>query len=79
MLTDPILGMVMAGFLVRWTRRSGRTPKDRAPSASPSERPEAIALGTISFSLYLIHYPLLALGDTLLRRAGSVEMPDSES
>lgn len=70
MLTDPIIGVAMAGLLVRWTRRSLPTANEsRPPLLRLFERPEAIALGTISFSLYLIHYPLLALGDALLRRA----------
>ncbi|SIO61783.1 Peptidoglycan/LPS O-acetylase OafA/YrhL, contains acyltransferase and SGNH-hydrolase domains [Singulisphaera sp. GP187] len=69
MITDPIIGVLMAGLLVRWTRRAvsgGAGP--RLPLLRLLECRAAITLGTISYSLYLIHYPLLALGDAVLRR-----------
>ena len=69
MLTDPIVGAAMACLLVRWTRRSlPGAAGPRLPLLRLLEGREAGALGTISYSLYLIHYPLLAMGDAALRR-----------
>ncbi|AGA26706.1 acyltransferase family protein [Singulisphaera acidiphila] len=69
MLIDPLIGVLMAGLLVRWSRRALPTAVGpRLPLLRLLEGQVAVALGTISFSLYLIHYPLLALGDAVLRR-----------
>lgn len=69
MLTDPLIGVLMAGLLARWSRRALPTALGpRLPLLRLLEGRTAVALGTISFSLYLTHYPLLALGDAVLRR-----------
>jgi peptidoglycan/LPS O-acetylase OafA/YrhL len=69
MIADPIVGAAMACLLVRWTRRAapGAT-EPRLPLLRLLEGRSAGALGSISYSLYLIHYPLLAAGDAILRR-----------
>ncbi|WP_406696000.1 acyltransferase [Singulisphaera sp. Ch08] len=69
MLTDPIIGVLMAGLLVRWTRStSPGASRPQLPLLRLLQRRWAVALGTISYSLYLIHYPLIALGDAVMRR-----------
>jgi len=69
MMADPFVGVVTAGLLVRWARRSapGET-RPRPPLLRWLEWPWVLRLGTFSYSLYLIHYPLLALGNAWLRR-----------
>lgn len=69
MIADPIVGVVMAGLLVRWSRRAApRTGASRLPLLRLLEGRWAVTLGAISYSLYLIHYPLLAVSNAILRR-----------
>jgi peptidoglycan/LPS O-acetylase OafA/YrhL len=68
MLADILTGGVVACLLMRRARR--------APSSTPPamlrliEARWAVALGACSYSLYLIHYPLLALANIVLRDCG---------
>ena len=67
MVGDPLIGAAAAWLIVRGARR--RTPGIAAPRWSVFrvlEDRRAVALGTISYSLYLIHHPLLAIADVTL-------------
>jgi peptidoglycan/LPS O-acetylase OafA/YrhL len=68
MAADPLVGAATAGLIVRWARRTD--PGSEAPRPFVLrllEDRRAVALGSISYSLYLVHYPLLALADATLR------------
>jgi peptidoglycan/LPS O-acetylase OafA/YrhL len=83
MISDPLVGLATAGLLVRWARRArpgnlgdpgsgqgeGTTgePPQRSVVVRLLESRALVSLGTISYSLYLVHYPLLALADAALR------------
>ncbi len=65
---DPLVGAATACLLVRWARRAAPgSGAPRPPVLRLLESRRAVALGSISYSLYLIHYPLLALADAALR------------
>jgi peptidoglycan/LPS O-acetylase OafA/YrhL len=71
MISDPLVGAATACLIVRGTLRSTlevATPK--RPVFRFLERRWAVALGIISYSLYLVHYPLLVLASSALRTRG---------
>jgi peptidoglycan/LPS O-acetylase OafA/YrhL len=68
MLADPIVGGLAALLIARLVRRSGRG--ESSPMLRLLSSRAACRLGSISYSLYLIHFPLLALAGSLLRARG---------
>jgi peptidoglycan/LPS O-acetylase OafA/YrhL len=71
MVGDPLIGAATARLIVRGARRSTTgvaTPL--GPVFRLLEDRRATALGSISYSLYLVHYPLLLLADAALRSRG---------
>jgi peptidoglycan/LPS O-acetylase OafA/YrhL len=65
---DPLVGLAAAALLVRWTRLAAqRAGAHRPPLLRLCEARASLALGGVSYSLYLVHYPLLALADAALR------------
>ncbi len=70
MLADPIVGALTALLIARLARRSARG--ESSPILRLLSSPGARRLGSISYSLYLIHFPLLALAGSLLRSRGVV-------
>lgn len=67
-LVDPLVGLATATLLVQLTRSSVSGQRSRALSLLES-RP-LVGLGHFSYSLYLTHLPLLALGYFGLRQLG---------
>lgn len=68
MVADPIVGAGAALVIARLARRCARGESTRALRALAS-RPAAW-LGSVSYSLYLIHFPVLALAGAVLRSRG---------
>ncbi len=68
MLADPIVGALAALVIARLARRSSRGESTRLLRGL-SSRP-AGWLGSVSYSLYLVHFPLLALAGSFLRSRG---------
>src|SRR5262249_10457607 len=71
MISDPLVGAATACLIVRGTLQS--TPEvvtSKRPLFRLLGRRWAVALGIISYSLYLVHYPLLVLANTALRTLG---------
>ena len=64
-LTDPVVGFAAAALLVACTRLLARNGPIPLFLRLLESRP-ILWLGTFSYSLYLVHYPLLGLGNTLL-------------
>jgi peptidoglycan/LPS O-acetylase OafA/YrhL len=71
MVGDPLVGATTACLIVHGARRTtpGVTTPLR-PIFRLLEDRRAAALGAISYSLYLVHYPLLVLADAALRSHG---------
>jgi peptidoglycan/LPS O-acetylase OafA/YrhL len=67
-LADTLTGIVTAFLLIRRARREPFTP--RPAVLRLLEARWAVAIGACSYSLYLIHYPLLALANLVLRDWG---------
>jgi peptidoglycan/LPS O-acetylase OafA/YrhL len=68
MLADTVTGGVTTWLLMRRVRRAPSSP--RPAVLRVIEARWAVALGACSYSLYLIHYPLLALANIVLRDWG---------
>lgn len=65
---NPIVGVTAACLLVHGTRQMEHAPRGRSLLRLLNSR-TAVTLGAFSYSLYLIHWPLLAFVQALLRRA----------
>jgi peptidoglycan/LPS O-acetylase OafA/YrhL len=76
MVGDPLVGAATACLIVGGARRT--TPGVATPLGPVFrllEHRRAAALGSISYSLYLVHYPLLVLADeALIAHGGSPEV-----
>jgi len=71
LLIDPLVGLGTALLLTRWARRARSDSQRPIPPLLPLLGSRfAVWLGSISYSLYLVHYPLLALADSRLRELG---------
>ncbi|MHC5537433.1 acyltransferase family protein [Singulisphaera rosea] len=71
MIADPLVGALSAALLVRLSRLSMlMTAGPKRPVLRLLESRKVVALGSISYSLYLTHFPVLALTDAFLIRAG---------
>src|SRR5262249_29833349 len=71
MFAAPAVGLAAAGLLVWLARRSeGARLRPRPVSLKLLESRAAVALGSVYYSLYLIHYPILALAGSGLRGLG---------
>jgi len=74
MVSDLVVGAAITGLVVRWSHLSARA--DARPSAPRPivlrwlESRWLVAAGTLSYSLYLTHYPILALANLTLRIHG---------
>lgn len=72
-----LFDLIVAGWTALLILACVQWLRERGPSLEPVRRPlalrlfesrPAVALGAFSYSLYLIHSPLLALGDLLIRQ-----------
>ncbi len=66
--TDVLTGVLTARLIFRCARASKQ--RVSTPGLPLLESRPAVWLGTFSYSLYLIHYPILALANLKLREAG---------
>lgn len=72
LIADSVVGALTAVVLVRWSRISiAAAVPARPPGLRLLESRGPVALGSFSYSLYLTHFPLLALADSTLRQWGS--------
>lgn len=78
LVADPLVGAATALVIVRCSRlatagnvpapvRAGFFHGSHSPLLRLLQARWAVGLGTVSYSLYLVHYPLLALADAVLR------------
>ena len=68
MMIDPIVGAVSALLIVACARRAAEGRSSRLLRLLESRR--ALSLGSVSYSLYLIHFPLLSLAAATMRARG---------
>lgn len=68
MIADPIVGALAALVLTRLARRCARGESTRTLRVLSSR--SAAWLGSVSYSLYLTHFPILALAGALMRPSG---------
>lgn len=71
LIADPLVGALAAALLVRLSRLATLEPRGRKrPILRLLDSRGAASLGSISYSLYLTHFPGLALADAILIRVG---------
>jgi peptidoglycan/LPS O-acetylase OafA/YrhL len=71
MITDLLVGAAATGLIVRLARQAGLgPPARRAVMLGLLQSRAAVGLGSFSYSLYLIHFPILAIGGQMARGAG---------
>lgn len=69
MVSDTLAGIAIAGLITYCVRRSSDV-SGRPRVLQLLESPQAVWLGRISYSLYLIHFPLLSLASGIFRGWG---------
>jgi peptidoglycan/LPS O-acetylase OafA/YrhL len=68
MATDLLVGAGATALIVRWARRAAREAStSRGVALGLLDSRAAVMLGSFSYSLYLIHFPILALTGLVLR------------
>jgi peptidoglycan/LPS O-acetylase OafA/YrhL len=68
MITDLLIGSAAAGLIIRLARQAGAGRRTALLGLLQSRA--AVGLGSFSYSLYLIHFPILALCGNATRSAG---------